>query len=122
MGLNLATARPLSGSGSASNLPSSGTAVFGPFPVAGRRLSVQAVWTGTPTGTFALQCSFDGQATWTTVPGAAAEFTANSQAQPAGGSGSAVWNWSNVPGNMCRILYTATSGTGTLTIRATQGS
>lgn len=121
MGLNLATARPLSGSGAANNLPSSGTASFGPFPVAGRRLSVQATWTGAPTGTFALQCSFDGS-TWTTVPGAAAEFTANSQAQPAGSGASAVWNWSNVPGNSARILYTATSGTGTLTIRAAQGT
>lgn len=122
MGLNLATARPLPGSGVASNLPSSGTASFGPFPVAGRRLSIQAVWTGTPTGVFALQASFDGQQTWTTIPGAAAEFTANSQAQPAGGASSAVWNWSNVPGNLVRLLYTATSGTGTLTVRAVQGS
>jgi hypothetical protein len=121
MGLNLATARALSGSGVASNLPSSGTTVFGPLPVSGRRLSVQATWTGTPTGTFALQCSFDGT-NYTTVPGASAEFTANSQAQPAGGGSSAIWNWSNVPGNMARILYTATSGTGTLTIRAAQGA
>lgn len=121
MPLNLATQRPLSGSGVASNLPSSGTAVFGPFPVAGRRLSIQATWTGTPTGTFALQCAFDGT-NYATVPGAAAEFTANSQAQPAGGAGSAIWNWVNVPGNMARILYTATSGTGTLTVRAAQGA
>lgn len=121
MALNLATSRPLSGSGVANNLPSSGTASFGSFPVAGRRLSVQATWTGTPTGTFALQVSFDGQQTWVTVPGAAAEFTANGQAQPAGSGSSAVWNWSNVPGNLARILYTATSGTGTLTIRAAQG-
>lgn len=122
MALNLAASRPLRGSGDASNLPSSGTASFGPFNVAGRRLSVWASWTGTPTGTFSLQCSFDGQTTWVTVPGAAAEFTANSQAQPAGSGGSAVWNWSNVPGNLVRILYTATSGTGTLTIRAAQGT
>ncbi len=119
MALNLATARALKNSGNAANLAASG--VFGPFPVSGRRLSVQAVWTGTPTGTFSLECSFDG-ATFTTVPGASAEFTANSQAQPAGGAGSAVWNWSNVPGNMAQIRYTATSGTGTLTIRAAQGA
>ena len=116
----IANARAVQGLGVASNLPSSGTAIFGPFPVNGRRLSIQASWTGTPTGTFALQCSFDG-ATYVTVPGASAEFTANSQAQPAGGASSAIWNWSNVPGSMARLLYTATSGTGTLTARAAQG-
>ena len=119
MGLNLATARALSGSGVAANLAQ--TSYFGPFPVGGRRLSVLATWTGTPTGTFSLECSFDGS-TYTTVPGAAAEFTSNSQAQPAGGAGSAIWNWSNIPGNMARIKYTATSGTGMLTIRAAQGT
>lgn len=119
MGLNLATARPLTGSGATDNLGAS--TAFGPFPVAGRRLSVQATWTGTPTGTFSLQCSFDGT-NWTTVPGAAAEFTANSQAQPAGGASSAIWNWSNVPGNMARIWYARSGGTGTLTIRAAQGT
>ena len=86
MGLNIATARTLTGSGVAANLGDH--AVFG-FPVAGRRLSVQATWTGTPTGTFSLECSFDGT-TYTAVPGAAAEFTANSQAQPAGGASSAI--------------------------------
>lgn len=116
----IVTARPLAGSGVASNLPSSGTAIFPIGPVNGRRLSVQATWTGTPTGVFALQTSFDG-ANFTTVPGAAAEFTANSQAQPAGGGSSAIWNWSNVPGSSARLLYTATSGTGTLTVRAAQG-
>ncbi len=119
MGLNLATARALSGSGVADNLGA--TRTFGPFPVAGRRLSVQATWTGTPTGTFSLECSFDGT-TYTTVPGASAEFTANSQAQPAGGASSAVWNWANVPGNMARIRYTRSGGTGMLVIRASAGA
>ncbi len=116
----IATSRAITGSGVASNLPSSGTAVFGPFVVNGRRLSIQATWTGTPTGVFALQSTFDG-VNFTTIPGAAAEFTANSQAQPAGGASSAIWNWSNVPGTQVRLLYTATSGTGTLTVRAAQG-
>ncbi len=116
---NIATARKLLKSGDADNLGTDQS--FGPLPVQGRRLSVFASWTGTPAGTFALQCSFDGT-TWTTVPGAAAEFTANSQTQPAGGAGSAVWNWSNVPGNMARIRYTRTGGTGTLTIRASTGT
>lgn len=118
MGLNIATARPLTGSGSTDNLGASTS--FGPFPVRGRRLSVYAAWTGTPTGTFSLQCSFDGS-TWTTVPGASVEFTSNGQAQPAGGASSAVWNWANMPGNLARISYARSGGTGTLTIRATSG-
>lgn len=119
MSLNLATQRPLARSAVTDNLGASG--VIGSFPVAGRRLSMQAAWTGTPAGTFSLECSFDG-ATFTTVPGAAAEFTANGNAQPAGGAGSAVWNWSNVPGNMVRLVYTRVGGTGTLTVRASQGT
>ncbi len=119
MALNIATARNVRGTDTAGNLAT--TTTFGPLTVQGRRLSIYAAWTGTPTGTFSLECSFNGR-DWVTVPGAAVEFTANSQTQPAGSAGSAVWNWSNVPGNIERILYTTTSGTGTLTIRATQGS
>ena len=118
MARSIATARALMNSGTADNLGA--TQNFGPLPIQGRRLSVGASWTGTPTGTFALEVTFDGKA-WTVVPGAAAEFTSNSQTQPAGAAGSAVWNWANVPGNMARIRYTRTSGTGTLTIRAASG-
>ncbi len=114
----IATARKLLNSGVTDNLGASNS--FGPLPIQGRRLSVWAQWTGTPTGTFALQCTFDGT-NWVTVPGAAAEFTANSQAQPAGGASAAIWNWANVPGNMARIAYTRTSGTGTLNIKAASG-
>jgi hypothetical protein len=85
----------------------------------GTNLSLYIGWSGTPVGTFALQCSYDG-ATWTTVPGASAEFTANSQAQPAGGASASVCNWSNVPGSSWRLAYTRTSGTGTATVYYTQ--
>ncbi len=117
-GRTIATARNLLNSGATDNLAATNT--FGPLPIQGRRLSVWASWTGTPTGSFSLECTFDGK-TWVVVPGAAAEFTANSQAQPAGGASSAVWNWANVPGNMARIRYTRSGGTGTLTIRASSG-
>lgn len=100
-------------SGVASNLDA--TKNFAPEQMRGTNLSVYASWAGTPTGTFALQCSFDGGTTFTTVPGASAEFTANGNAQPAGGASSAVWNWSNVPGNAWRLVYTRTSGSGALT-------
>lgn len=115
--MDQAIVRPLPGSGTASNLASSTT--FGPIPVRGRQLSIIAAWTGTPTGTFDLQCSVDG-ATWASVPGASAEFTSNSQSQPAGSAGSAIWTWFGVPGGSVRLSYTATGGTGTLTASVSQ--
>ena len=111
--MTAATARPLPGSGVAANL---GADALFPTPVQGRRLSVSASWTGTPTGTFSLETSFDGE-NWHAVPGADAEFAA----QPAGADGTAVWNWYNVPGSMVRIRYARTSGTGTATLRAAFG-
>lgn len=105
-------------SGVAGNLAS--TRTFGPIPVQGDRLALEASWTGTPTGVFSLETTFDGT-TWREIPGAAPEFTANSQTQPGGADGSAIWIWSNVPGQMVRIRYTATSGTGVLTLRGTWG-
>jgi hypothetical protein len=96
------------------SLLATGTQTTRAVPLNGRRLSVWTAWTGTPTGVLSLQTSYDGT-TWVTVPGASVEFTENSQAQPAGGASQGVYNWSNVPGNMFRLSYAATSGTGTLT-------
>lgn len=87
------------------------------FPVTGSRLSMSLNWTGTPTGTFKLQHSFDAGATAYDTPGAATEFTA----QPSGGAGSVAPNWSNMPGTVARLVYTAGSGTGTLTSYQAQG-
>lgn len=95
-------------------LPAAGTAATGWFPVRGRRLSIPAEWSGTPTGTFSLQYE-KNDGTAAAVPGASVEFTANGNAQPAASASSALWNWSNVPAGKVRILYTATSSTGTLT-------
>lgn len=114
----VASARRLQGSDVADNLGQ--TTAFGPLQGTGRQLSISASWTGTPTGTFSLQYSMDGGATWSAVPGANAEFTAAGNAQPAGSASSALWTWENVPGASMRVLYTRASGTGTLTIRATQ--
>lgn len=110
--------RPLRGSGEPGNMAV--TRAFGPAPVAGRRLSIDASWTGTPTGDFSLECAFDGQ-TWRTVPGAVPEFVTLPNGQPAGAAGACVWNWYHVPGAMIRIRYTVTSGTGTATLRAVWG-
>lgn len=110
--------RLLRGSGETGNMAV--TRAFGPAPVAGARLSIDASWTGTPTGVFSLECTFDGQ-TWRTVPGADPEFTASPNAQPAGADGASVWNWCHVPGSMIRVRYTVTSGTGTVWLRAVWG-
>lgn len=117
--MTIARSRAFPGSGVANNLDTSAT--FGALQVQGRRLSIRASWTGTPTGTFALQCSFDGGATWQDVPGAGAEFTANSQAQPAGSASGGVWNWSNVPGSAIRLNWTRSGGAGTLVALASWG-
>lgn len=104
------TLKPLS-------LPASGTVSWDGV-VRGGRLSIYVSLTGTATGVFKLQTSFDGKTTWFDTPGAATEIAA----QPAGAAFTALWNWSNVPGGNWRILYTATSGTGTATGWAAQGS
>lgn len=103
-------------------LLATGTQATAARAVKNRRLSIKASWTGTPTGVVSLQTSFDGGATFDPVPGASAEFTNNGNAQPTGGVGSAVWNFINVPGGLWRLLYTATSGTGTLSTRYSQGN
>ena len=100
-------------------LLASGTQVTQAVPVIGRRLSLKLAWTGTPTGVFTLQSSFDG-VNFDPVPGASAEFTANSNAQPAGSATFTVLNFINVPGSLWRLSYAATSGTGTLTTRFAQ--
>jgi hypothetical protein len=87
------------------------------FPITAARLSMGLAWTGTPTGTFKLQHSFDGGTTPIDTPGAAVEFTA----QPAGAAGAVAPNWSNLPGLVVRLVYTRTGGTGTLVSWQAQG-
>ena len=93
------------------------TVSFPWFALTSSRLSMGLSWTGTPAGTLKLQHSFDGGVTAFDTPGASAEFTA----QPAGGVGSVAPNWSNVPGSVARLVYTRTSGSGTLTSYRSQG-
>lgn len=112
-------ARPYTGAQpNAQNAGDLGATVSFPwFAITGSRLSMGLSWTGTPTGTFKLQHTFDGGATPHDTPGASVEFTS----QPAGGSGSVAPNWSNVPGTMARLVYTRTGGSGTLTSWQAQG-
>jgi hypothetical protein len=95
-----------------------GPAIMAPY---NGRMSAAFTWTGTPTGTFALQCRMAG-GTWDEVPGAAAEFTTSPNAQPAGGASTTptTVNFSVVPGTEYRFVYTG-SGAGTVTCNIAQG-
>lgn len=78
---------------------------------------IQAVWTGTPTGTLKLQYSSDkgtsekgdGVTNWTDVTG-------SSQAT-GGAAGSHIWDV-QTGARWLRVVYTFSSSTGTLTVTA----
>lgn len=79
--------------------------------------SIQAVYTGTPTGTFKLQCSVDANSgninpvNWTDI--ANTPFVVAS-------AGSFTWNVYDVMYNWVRLVYTdASGGTSTAVLTAT---
>ncbi len=111
------TAAPYTGANSDNAGSLAATINFPGVPVVGKRLSLHLRATGTPTGTFKLQTSFDNT-NWVDTPNAAAEFTS----QPAGATYELLANWTNVPGSMWRLVYTRTSGTGTLNSYWAQGN
>ena len=93
------------------------TANFNSAPIAISKyntVSIQASWTGTPTGTLQLQISNDptlfpagGPQVWTNYSGTSAPVS--------GTPDSFVWNL-NCPALWVRVAYTFTSGTGQLTV------
>lgn len=70
--------------------------------------AIQAVWTGSPEGNLKLQISND-EATWTDV--------AESVVATGGTSGSTVWLEPTAMYDKVRVVYEATSGSGTLNIK-----
>jgi hypothetical protein len=83
--------------------------------------SIQAVWTGTPTGTFKVQFSNDiasdaigtGVTNWTDVP--SGMFT-NGGTAPSGSAGNfSISSRDHVNYEWIRLVYTSTSGTGPCT-------
>jgi len=82
--------------------------------------SIQAVFTGTPSGDFKLQCSNDlghinaqskaeqgaGVVNWTTITGSSTTVSA---------AGDVVWDAENVGYLWVRVVYTRTASTGSLT-------
>lgn len=79
----------------------------------GLNFSVFLKWSGTPTGAFKLQCSNDNCGTeaeptdWEDVTG--------SSYLVSGAAGQLVFNYDTAPFRWLRVVYTATSGSGTLT-------
>ncbi len=78
---------------------------------------IQAVFTGTPNGTFKLQVSTthkeDNQGNILTA-GTWTDYTGSSQAIVA--AGDFAWNLSTTPYPYVRLVYTRSSGTGTLNV------
>lgn len=85
-------------------------------------ISIQAVITGTAAGTLNLQGSNDfgnvppggpdrgqGVTNWTDIAGSSAPVT---------GAGTVTWNFQGVYYKWIRMVYTASSGTGTMSARA----
>lgn len=71
--------------------------------------SIQLVFTGTPVGEFKLQGSLDGgtPSNWTDITGSEESVTE---------AGDILWNAQGVGYRWVRLVYTSTSGTGTLTV------
>lgn len=81
-------------------------------------LSIQAIWTGTPAGTFSLQTSNDpgeilvngeirGVTNWT-------DFTGSSNAA-GGAAGNCTWGIIGAPDRFVRVKFVHSSSTGSLT-------
>ena len=71
-------------------------------------------WTGTPTGTFALQGLADGASTWVPIPLTAAAGTATTTPTAAGTADGARCALHGLQDGLIRLVYTATSGVGVL--------
>lgn len=69
-------------------------------------VSVQAAWTGSPVGTFNVQGSVD-QISWSTL-------TTNPVITAAGSPDNGLFDLNQLSFPFVRLIYTATSGTGTL--------
>lgn len=80
-------------------------------------VTIQFVWTGTPTGTFGVSVSNDATllptgsitgGTWTPLA-----LTSPQPPTPVGSAGNGIINLTQLGARFCRATYTATSGSGT---------
>lgn len=73
--------------------------------------SIQAVWTGTPNGTFKLQCSSDPVTQINTPPVAPTNWSdVATSSQAVSAAGDYTWNVFEVMYNWVRLVYTDASG------------
>lgn len=82
--------------------------------------AVQAIYTGTPVGTFSLQASSDAPARTPQTSNGGPDTVTNwativGSTQAISGAGNFMWNVSGGFYRYVRLVYTNTSGTGTLT-------
>lgn len=76
---------------------------------------IQAVWTGTPTGTNVIQVSLDPVVLgWETIGPTAYTITPD---QPSGSAGSNFYDLPLGAAAWIRFVYTASSGTGSLSVK-----
>lgn len=75
--------------------------------------SITAVFTGAPVGTLKLQCSNDENSSGTNY-----EDVPNSS-QAVSAAGSHTWNVSDAQYGFVKVVYTRSSGTGTMNAKAT---
>ncbi len=83
--------------------------------------AIQAVWTGTPTGTIKIQVSIDPQEPTVGNSGEPTvtnwEDLASSSYSITGSAGTYMWNVTSAYYRWVRVVYTNASGTGTLNVR-----
>jgi hypothetical protein len=109
---------------SASSMTGTSTVTSSPIPIDQLwGFAIQAVWTGTPTGTLKLQASCD-PITPANASGSTPVVTnwtdvADSSSSIAGAAGSYLWNVSSASYNFVRLVYTNASSTGSLSAKAT---
>jgi hypothetical protein len=79
--------------------------------------SIEAVWTGSPVGEIKLQVSVNHKEAangGVAVAGTWTDYTNSEYSMTT--AGSVVWNLSNIGYQYIRVVYTRTSGTGTLNV------
>lgn len=87
-------------------------------------IALQAVWTGTPNGTIKLQGSVDGPTGQTQVSNGGPDTIANwtdisdSSYSITGVAGNFLWDFDQPNFRNIRVVYTNTSSTGTLNVKA----
>lgn len=81
--------------------------------------SIQAIWTGSPVGNLSLQTSLNPATAQNGASIPEADWTdyTDSSTAAGGAAGNVTWRVTDVGDRWMRVVYTRTSGTGTVNIR-----